>query len=131
MDIFSKATGGVLLAIIISMILSKQGKDFSFLLVLCVCCMVAAVALTYFQEIFELIRSLKNIGNLNLSFLTVIFKSVGIGILSEITVLICNDSGNSALGKAIQILSTAVILWICIPLFTELLDLVKTILSNL
>lgn len=131
MDIFFKATAGVLLAIIISMVLSKQGKDFSLLLVLCVCCMVAAVALSYFQEIFGFIKSLEDLGNLNHNFISILFKSVGIGILTEITMLICSDSGNNALGKVIQILSTAIILWICIPLFSELMDLVKTILSNL
>ena len=104
MDIFLKATAGVLLAIIISMVLSKQGKDFSLLLILCVCCMVAAVALSYFQEIFDFIKSLESLGNLNHNFISILFKSVGIGILSEITVLICTDSGNSALGKVIQIL---------------------------
>lgn len=131
MDVFFKATAGVLLAIIISMVLSRQGKDFSLLLVLCVCSMVAAVALNYFQEIFAFIQSLESLGNLNHNFVGILFKAVGIGILSEITILICTDSGNSALGKAIQILSTAIILWICIPLFTQLMDLVKTILSNL
>ena len=93
--------------------------------------MVAAVALSYFQEIFEFIKSLENLGNLNHNFINILFKAVGIGILSEITILICTDSGNSALGKVIQLLSTAIILWICIPLFTELMELVKTILSNL
>lgn len=131
MDVFLKATAGVLLAIIISMVLQKQGKDFSLLLILCVCCMVAAVALNYFQEIFSFIKSLEELGNLNHSFITILFKSVGIALLSEITVLICTDSGNSALGKVIQILSTAIILWICIPLFSQLMELVKTILSNL
>lgn len=131
MDVFFKATAGVLLAIIISMILSRQGKDFSLLLVLCVCSMVAAAALSYFQEIFQFIQSLESLGNLNHSFVGILFKAVGIGILSEITILICTDSGNSALGKGIQILSTAIILWICIPLFTQLMELVKTILSNL
>ena len=131
MDVFFKATAGVLLAIIISMVLSRQGKDFSLLLVLCVCSMVAAVALSYFQEIFAFISSLEKLGNLNHNFVGILFKAVGIGILSEITILICTDSGNSALGKAIQILATAIILWICIPLFTQLMELVKTILSNL
>ena len=131
MDIFFKVTAGVLLAIILSMVLSKQGKDFSLLLVLCVCCMTAAVALSYFQEIFEFVRSLEQLGNLNHSIITILFKCVGIGILSEITVLICVDSGNGALGKVVQLLSTAIILWLCIPLFSQLLDLVKSILSNL
>lgn len=131
MDIFFKATAGVLLAIVISMILSKQGKDFSLLIILCVCCMVASAALSYFQEIFSFVNSLEDIGNLNHNFINILFKAVGIGILTEITVLICNDSGNSALGKVIQFLSSAIILWICIPLFSELIELVKTILSNL
>ncbi len=131
MDVLLKAAAGVLLTVIISLILSRQGKDFSILLVICVCCMICSAAIGYYQQIFQFIQKLERTGNLNSELISIIAKSVGIGLLSEITVLICTDSGNSALGKVIQILSSAVIIWLCIPLFTELLELVEGILGYL
>lgn len=131
MDVLLKATGGVLLTVIVCLVLSRQGKDFSTLLVICVCCIVGSAAIGFYRQIFGFIQTIEQIGNLNGELLSVILKSVGIALLSEITVLICSDSGNAALGKVIQILSSAVIIWLCIPLFTELLDLVENILGYL
>lgn len=130
MDIYLKAVAGVLITAVVSLILSKQGKDFSVLLIVCVCCMVAASAFGYFQKIMDFIRSLQQKGNLNNELITILLKAVGIGILSEITVMICNDSGNAALGKVIQFLTSAVILWLCLPLFTQLMELIEDVLGN-
>ena len=118
-----------MLTVVICLILSKQGKDYALVLVICVCCMVAAVAIDYLQDIIYFIERLQSVGNLNTELIEILIKAVGIGLLSEITSLICTDSGNSALGKSLQILSTAVILWLCLPLFSELLDVVEGVLG--
>jgi stage III sporulation protein AD len=68
---------------------------------------------------------------LNTDLLAVILKTVGIGLIGELAGLICSDAGNAALAKSIQILTTAVILWLSIPLFESLLDLVQAILGEL
>lgn len=129
MEIFVKAAAGVLIATVVTLILSKQGKDFSVLLVICVCSMVGAAAMGYLQRIIEFIRLLQIKGNLNEDLISILLKSMGIGILSEITTMICTDSSNAAFGKVIQFFSSAVILYLCIPLFTQLLDLIESVLG--
>ncbi len=129
MDIFLKAAAGILVTVVIGLILSKQGNDFSTVLIILVCSMVVAVAIHYFQQIIDFIHTLEAKGNLNGELIKTMFKTVGIALLSEIISMICADSGNSALGKALQILSTAVILWLCIPMFTELIELAESILG--
>ena len=131
MDIFIKASAGVLVTVVLSMILAKQAKDFSVILTITVCAMVAGTAIIYFNKIIGFISLLEEKGNINSDLLSILLKCVGIGILSDITTTICADSGNLALGKAIQILSTSVILWLCIPMFEELISIVEGVLSNL
>lgn len=130
MDIFLKAAACVLIAVVISMILSKYGKDFSVLLAISVCVMVVGAAAVYLENIFSFVELLQQKWNLNNELLAILLKCVGIGLLAEIISMICTDSGNSAFGKVIHFLSTAVILYLCIPLFTELLDMVESILGN-
>lgn len=130
MDIFIKASAGVLIATVISLVLSKQGKDFSVLLVICVCCMMAVACFRYLQEIIDFIKLLENKAKLNRDLISIILKSVGISLLSEITSMICTDSGNAAFGKVIQLMSSAVILWLSIPLFTQLIELVESVLGT-
>lgn len=125
-----KSVAGILITVLATLILSKKEKDFSILLVICVCCMIAAVSLGYLKEIIQFIRVLQQKGNLDSDLIGVLLKSVGIGILTEITCMICTDSGNSALGKVIQFLSSSVILWLSIPLFTQLLELIESVLGS-
>ena len=102
MNIFLKSTAGILIAVIIGHSLSKQNKDTALLLVMGVCVMVLISAMEYFQPVVDFFQKLQSMGNLDSQMLSVLLKTVGIGILSEITALICADSGNAALGKGLR-----------------------------
>ena len=92
--------------------------------------MVGVLALSYLRPVIELIDELQAVGQLDSGMLEIILKAVGIGLIGEIASLICSDAGNAALGKSLQLLSSAVILWLSIPLLTQLLELVQQILGE-
>lgn len=128
MNTFLKVIAGVLVAVLLSLTLSKQAKDYSFLLILVISCMVMAAAVEYLKPVFHFFWELEDIAKLDNGMLKTLLKAVGIGLLSEVTSLICTDAGNAALGKIVQYLASAVVLCISIPLFTSLLELIKSIL---
>lgn len=130
MDVFIKAASGVLIALVLYLVLAKQGKDISTILTVAVCCMIAAAAVNYLEPVISFFKNLQTVGQLDHEMLNIILKSVGIGVLAEITCLICNDAGNAALGKTLQILAAAVVLWMSVPLFTSLIELVEEILVS-
>lgn len=130
MDVFLKAIGLVLIAVILGFILSGS-KHFALLMTLAVCAMVGISAVNYLKPVISLLGELQTMGGWNKEFFTVLLKTVGLGILTEITVLVCADSGNAALGKMIQLISNAVMLWIAMPLFTGLMELITDILGGL
>ena len=130
MDIFFKATAGILVALILYLVLLKQGKDYSVLLTLFVCCCVSVVAMGYFENIVDLLRNLQTKGQIDSQMFRIILRAVGIGILAEITSTICADAGNAALGKTIQFLSSVIVLWMSIPIFESLISLVEEILVS-
>ena len=131
MDMFLKAVAAALITAVIGLVLEKQGKDMRLLLTLAACSMIGVVTFAYFEPVISFVRRLTEMTKLNADLLAVILKSVGIGILGELAGLICRDAGNAALSKTIQMLTTAVILWLSIPLFESLLDLVQAILGEL
>ncbi len=128
MELFLKATAGILITLVVYLILAKQGKDFSLLLTVAVCCMIATAAMHYLRPVIDFFDKLQALGNLNLQLLNILIKTVGIALISEITAHICTDTGNAALGKTLQILASAVVLWLSLPLFTSLIDLIEEIL---
>ena len=45
--------------------------------------------------------------------------------------MICTDAGNASLTKAIQLLGGAVILYLSVPMFSALMDLIQKIVGEL
>lgn len=129
MDIFIKAAAGIFIAVILGLTLAKQGKDISLLLTVLVCCMVVTAAVTYLQPVITFLERLQALGNLEQNMFQTLLKAVGIGLIAELMMLICNDAGNTSLGKTLQILATAVIVWLSIPMLDALLELIDGILG--
>lgn len=130
MEVFLQAAGAALVAVILCGMLSKQGKEIGLLLSIGVCCMLCLVALSYLRPVLEFLNQLEDIGGLDGNMVTILLKAAGIGFLSEIAGLVCSDAGNKSMGKAVEILGSAAILWLSIPLFQGLLTLIQQILGE-
>lgn len=131
MDTFWKAAAAVLLAVILVPAVANTEKDISVLLTMAVCCLVAAAAFSYLEPVLDLLWELKALGDLSGEMLGILMKAVGIGLVAEIAGMICADAGNGSLGKTLQILASAAILYLSIPLFQAFLTLVQEILGQL
>ena len=128
---FWQLTAGVLLAVILGLVVAKHSKDISLALILAVCVMVLLGMIPYLEPVLDFIRQLQEVGQLDSTMTGIMLKAVGIGLVTEIAVLICNDSCNAALGKALQILSSVVILWLSLPLMRSLLETIQKIMGEL
>ena len=124
-------TAAVLIGLILSLVISKQSKDMSLLLTLAVCVLVCLGALEFLEPVAELLRELRRLGGLDSEAVTILMKASLIGLLSELMGLICADVGEGALGKALQILSNAAVLWLSIPLLRQLITMVGEVLAEI
>ena len=131
MDGFLKACGAVFISVILILNLSGQRKDMALLLTLAVCVMLATVTVQYFHPILGFVEELEEIGNLDGDMIRILLKIVGIGILSEIAVPVCADTGNTAVGKSLQFLTVMVMIALSIPLFRSLIQILQEILGQL
>lgn len=129
MELYWKTAAGILLAVVLMLALGKQ--EIRLVLGIAVCTMAAMAAMVYLEPVLELLRSLEESAGLDGDMILILMKAVGIGLVTEIAGLVCADSGNASLGKVLQLLGTAVILWMSIPLFTALMELIRDILEGI
>ena len=129
MDIFLKTSAGILIVLVLGAILSKQTKELSVILLIFVCAAIVTAALSFLDPVIRFLEKLEDIGQLNGEFVRILLKTAGVSILAEVLALLCSDGGNAALGKAVHILAGCVILWMAVPLFTKLLELIETVLQ--
>jgi stage III sporulation protein AD len=131
MDGFYRASGGVLIALILCLTVGNQNRSFSVLLAMLACVLVLLQGLRYLEPVSAFLRELEVLGNLPGEMVKILLKTALIGILTEICSLLCADSGNASLGQALRIMGAAVILWLSLPIFRGLLELVQRILEGI
>lgn len=131
MDIFIRAVAGVLLAVILNIALHHKGGEISVLLSLAVCVMVAALSMRFLEPVISMLRALQVRSSIDSEMLSILLKTVGVGLIAELVSLICTDAGNAAMGKMIQILGAALVLNLSLPLLEILVALVEGIVGNI
>ena len=131
MTLFVQAAAAVITAAVLGLCLDKQGKDISLLLTVCVCILVIAAALVNLKPLLDFAETLREWIQVDDGILGILLKVVGIGLVSEVAVMICGDAGRASLGKALQILSSGVILTLSLPVFSLLMDLIGSVLGGL
>ena len=129
MDLFIKTAAGIFFALVLWITLCKQAKDMSAIFSIGVCCMVGAVAFRYLQPVVSFLHTLYEKIGVDEVFYRTLLKAIGVALLGEAASLVCVDAGNSSMGKIVQLLSSAAILWLSLPLFEKLLDLVDGVLD--
>ncbi len=79
-------------------------------------------------NVINLLRSISDKSGVNNQFLSIILKITGIAILTEFAVSVCKDSGESAIASKIEIGSKAIIIFLSIPIISNLLEIIIKIL---
>ena len=148
MEPFWKAAALALIAGVLSLTLKNQDKEYGLLLSIAACLMVTAITVTYLKPVYAFLKELETLGDLRGDMLAILIKALGVGpesrgfviilvwivrirMQSEIASMICTDAGNASLTKAIQLLGGAVILYLSVPMFSALMDLIQKIVGEL
>ena len=129
MALYLKCAGAALVGVV--MVLTLGRKEMGLVLSAAICAMIALVAMEYLEPVLDLLGRLEELGQLDGAMITILLKCVGIGLITEIAGVVCADSGNGSLAKALQLLGTVVTLWLAVPIFDGLLTLIQEILEGL
>ena len=130
MELFFKTAAAALVTAVLTLAVSRQEKDFGLLLTMAGCAMGGMVLLYFLEPVLDFLFTLQALGDLTGDMLRILIKAVGVGLVAEIAGMVCTDAGNASLGKTLQLLGAAVILWLSLPVFQMLMDLMTRILGE-
>lgn len=128
MEAFWKTLAVIILAILLGAALGKGEKDISAALSVVSCCIVLTTAMEYLSEVVAFLWELGNTQEGQIPFLSTLLKISGVALTTELTELLSSDAGNSALGKAMQILGNAAVLFLALPLFESFFGIIQELM---
>ena len=127
MDIVKIIGVGLTTAIII-IILKQYKPEFTIYVSLVAGTIILFMVMDKLNGIINILQALANKTGAGSSFLGILLKITGIAILTEFSVSICKDSGETAIASKIDLGGKIIIIGISIPIMTALLELIISIL---
>lgn len=127
MDII-KIIGIAFLAVIIIIILKQYKPEFVIYVSILAGAIILFMNIDKLSGIINLIESIANKTQVNGQFLNILIKITGIAFLTEFSVSICKDSGETAIANKVDLAGKVIIIAISIPIISSLLETVVKIL---
>ncbi len=125
MEIFLKAAAIALVTVVLTALLKKQSKELALLLTLAACVLIGVFLVQLAEPLVDFLSKLRNLAGLDKSLMTPLLKTIGIGLLTQISANVCNDAGESAIAKLIEICGGVLALYVALPLLEAVLDLME------
>ena len=127
MDIF-KILAIAILTCIASLIVKQVKPDFASLVSLAGGVVILLLLINYISSILDVFRGLIEKANLSPTLFSSILKIIGIGYLTEFTANLCSDTGNSSLATKVGLAGKIIILFLALPIITNLIEVIMGIL---
>ncbi len=113
---------------LLALTLNKQNADLALLLTLGGCTAVAGWILVQAEPVLELFARLAGKTGLPGELTVPLFKATGLGMLTQISAAVCQDAGQSALAKLVELGGGILCIVVSLPLFESVLALVESML---
>lgn len=129
MALFWKAAAIILITVILSAAIGKTEKDIALVLTVTACCVISILAVESLSDIVSFLWRICDLSGIQMPFMDMLLRITGVALVSELIGLIGIDSGNSSLGKTMDLLGTAVIMSMSVPLLESFFEIVQEILN--
>lgn len=121
-------TGLCIIATIICKFFEKGHKEYSMLIALGVVIFVFLMVLSYINPVISAVNDLFSLTGISNDYLKIIFKAIGICYLTQLGCDYCKDANENAFSSEIELAGKVSLLVIALPLFTELIEIVKKLI---
>ena len=128
MEAYWKAVAVMILTIILGVTIGKSEKDISIVLTIVACIAVSAMEMQYFSEVIGFLWKLASCTVYQNPFLETLLRISGVALITELVGVISSDAGSSSIGKTMQILGNAVILFLSLPIFESFFTIIQEIM---
>ncbi len=130
MDIIFKIIGVGLITCVAVLIVKPVRSDFAMLISMVGGVIILVMILSSLTTAISLIKSIANQTGIDGNLLSLVFKIIGVGYLTEFTASMCADAGSGGLGDKVLLGGKVVILVMALPIITSILTIVMELLPT-
>lgn len=128
MNTYSLLFFGIVVCVV-AMLLKEIKSSYGWLCILVGAIVILLFALREFDKINTLISSLQTKANMPGEYIGIIFRVLGICILGDLSISLCNDAHHSTLASALEMMCKFSIIVLSLPIFEDVLNIIGELLG--
>ena len=117
-----------IIATIFSVIVKVYKPEFGIQISIIAGIVVFIIIAGKISDIIELLKSYTARINIDMSYIKILLKIIGIAYISEFGAEICKDAGETSIASKIELAGKVIIMVMAIPILTSLLDFIINIM---
>lgn len=126
MNIISICVLALVTAIIAVMIKQKNGEIALMLSISCGVIILVSL-LSQVSQIISTVNSIVAVSDMNIEYIKILLKVIGVSLLTEFAVSVCKESGQQGIASNVLLSGKIMITAISLPLYSEILNTVLSI----
>ncbi len=127
MDIF-KIVGIGLSAAVLAAFIKNWRSEIAIQISLVAAAIMFFWAVPYLKTIFEMFRDISNRIGLDVKYINLVLKVIGIAYVAEFGAQLCRDSGESALASKIEFGGKIIIVTLSMPVLYSFLEIIEAVI---
>lgn len=124
-----KIIGIALVSIIMAVLLKGYRPEISLAVSLTAMAVMFSIISPYLKTALGSFINLSEQIGLNMKYMAIIIKVIGIAYITQIAVEMCRDAGENALGTKVEICGKIVIIAMSMPVIYELFEVISEVVS--
>lgn len=116
-------------AVCIVVLLRQYRPEYALLVSLLCSVLILAAALSVLLPVLDEIESMMQEANIDLKYVSILFKSLGLCLITQIASDSCRDAGETAIASRIEFSGRLFLVVTALPMFREAVDIALGFLS--
>lgn len=127
MDIIQIGAIGII-AVILIVAIKKEAPQISLIISIVTGAIIFIIIVPKLSAVLDMITKLTENINIDLKYISVIIKIIGVAYISQFCSQICIDAGESSIASKIELAGKVLIMVISMPVLLGLVDLIMTMM---
>lgn len=129
MNVITIAAVAIVAAISAVAIKKHNGETALMLSVACGVILLMAV-ISFAGTILQTVNQIAAASDMNIEYIKILLKVIGICIVTELAVSVCKESGQQAIAANVTLAGKILIMAASLPLYTEIFNTVASLVNN-
>ena len=121
--------GFALIAAVLATILRQYRPEFGMVLTVLAGAGILVMVITALMPALQMVKDLGSDAKIDSKYISILLKALGICYITQLASDACKDANESALSSKIELAGKAAIVILSLPLFNQILEVVKKLIS--